>query len=570
MHNLRFPAGLAAAGAVGLGALAGNAPLDVIATSGAPAPGTEAGAVYQSFMAPAISDAGAYAFVANLSGATQGASGLWFGTPGNFVLLAREGQTLPAGLGQLKSLTNCVIAVNNAGQVAFTGRSGTGDGVLRVFRASQSLGVQVLASVGQQAPGLPVGVTFRDLGDPVINASGQVSFNASLQGPGITAANQGSIWLYSAGTLQPVLKGGDIPNAAQPTTTVRELMMPLLNAAGKQTFGGVLQGPLVAPVNESARWTAVGWVPSLQIVGGTLVPMSEDGGGYTVRRVLPGMHRMNSTGTITFFADHDDVFAPPKFAHSIWLSTPTSLAPVVMRTTTLQAFSETLNVAAFSSVAIDGLGNVHFKATVTGPLVTAANDHGFFTRKPNGQVVQRVRSGELAAGVPGRRAIYEISPYAAIGPAGELILAAPLTGFVPGVKYDRVVFVNYPDGTTSKIIATGDSMTIGGIPKVVSAISNYYSGNGQDGLATAVNSSGSFVFRVQFADGSWAIVRNQLQAPCPGDFNGDRLVDDQDFSFFAAYYDTLLSGPGDLDHNGLTDDSDFVGFAAAYNNFLCP
>lgn len=569
LRNSKVPASLLAAGLLGAYAFAGNAPLDVILTSGAAAPGTEGGTQFVSFMAPALAEIGSIAFVGNLSSTTQ-KSGIWVGAPGNWTLLAREGQNLAGGLGQLKSLMGSVIGFNNSSQVTFIARSGTGDGTLRVFRASQAIGVQAIASVGQQAPGMAPGVTFRDFGDPVINPAGQISFNASLEGPGITAANQGSVWLFSAGVLLPVLKGGDVPNILQPTTTVRELMLPLLNATGKLAFGGVVQGPLVAPINESARWTASNWVPSLQIVGGTLVPLSEDGGGYVVRRVLPGMHRMNSAGTIVFFADHDDFLAVTKFAHSIWLTGPTGIIPIVTRKTTLQAFGEVLNVSAFSSAVIDATGNVHFKATVMGPQVTVDTDHGFFTRLPNGTVLQRFRAGELAAGVSGGRRTFEISPYAAVGPSGELFLTAPLKGFVPGVRYDRVLFVNYPDGASAKVVATGDSMVVNGTSKAISSIGNYYTGNGQDGLASSINGTGQFVFRVQFTDNSWAIVRNQLRPLCMGDFNGDRFVDDEDFTFFASSYDALTSGPGDLDRNGVCDDTDFVLFGGSYANIICP
>ncbi|MBX3390893.1 MAG: hypothetical protein KF691_15700 [Phycisphaeraceae bacterium] len=569
MRNTNVPASICLAGLLGATAFAGNAPLDVILASGTAAPGTESGTKFVSFMAPVTSDAGTFAFVGNLSSATQ-STGIWVGTSGNWTMLAREGQSLSGGFGTLKSLFTSVVTFNSTGQVAFSARSGSGDGTLRVFRASQSLGVQVVASVGQQAPGLAIGVTFRDFGDPVINASGQISFSASLQGPGITSSNQGSVWLYSAGVLLPVLKGGDIPNISQPTTTVRELMLPLLNGSGKLAFGGVLQGPLIAPINESARWTATNWVPSLQIVGGTLIPLAEDGGGYIVRRVLPGMHRMNSSGTIVFFADHDDALAVPKFAHSIWLSSSNTILPVVTRTTPLQAFGEPLGVSAFSSAVLDAIGNVHFKATVTGSQVKTETDHGFFTRFSNGSVVQRFRAGQAAPGVAGARQTFELSPYSAVGPQGELFLSAPLKGFIPGARYDRVLFTNYPDGSSSKVIATGDSILVNGQSKTVAAIGNYYMGNGQDGLASSINSAGQFVFRLQFTDNSWAIVRNQLRALCPGDFNGDRFVDDEDFSYFAAYYDAFVSGPGDLDHNGSCDDADFVRFAQSYTSLVCP
>lgn len=570
MPNLRLPAAVAAAGLFGASALSGSAPLDVILASGAAAPGTESGTVFDSFAAPAINDSGKVAFLANLTGTAGLTTAIYVGNVGNWQLAAREGQSVAGGFGPLLSLSRSAIAFNNSGQVAFTGFSGSGDGVMRVFRASPTGGVQAVASAGQQAPGLPIGVTFRDFGEPIINANGHVSFNASLQGPTINATNQGSIWLYNGIVLQPVLKGGDIPNILQPTTTVRELMLPLLNNTGKMAFGGIVQGPLVAPINESARWTATGWIPSLQIVGGTLVPLSEDGGGFTVRRILPGMHRMNTNGTIAFFADHDDPQSPTTTAHSVWLTSATGIVPIVTRTTTLESLGQTLSVAAFSSVFIDSNDGVHFKATVSGSGVTEQNDHGFFSRRANGTVYQRIRSGELAPGINSARRMIELSPYVAVGPLGQLVVNAPLTGFIPGVRYDRVVVVNQPDGSTSKLIATGDQVTVNSVSKTIDTIANYYGGNGQDGAASSINATGDMILRLRFTDGTWAIVRSRIGTACPGDLDGDGIVDDADFTSFVVFYNELAGGGGDMNHDGATDDSDFVAFAVAYDRLLCP
>lgn len=65
---------------------------------------------------------------------------------------------------------------------------------------------------------------------------------------------------------------------------------------------------------------------------------------------------------------------------------------------------------------------------------------------------------------------------------------------------------------------------------------------------------------------------------CPGDLNGDALVDDADFSIFALDYNTydcadpsMTPGcPADLNNDDVVDDSDFSLFAIAYNDFLCP
>lgn len=65
-------------------------------------------------------------------------------------------------------------------------------------------------------------------------------------------------------------------------------------------------------------------------------------------------------------------------------------------------------------------------------------------------------------------------------------------------------------------------------------------------------------------------------ALCPGDLNGDRMVDDADFAIFAGAYDTLVCPedpapcPADLNDDAVVDDADFVIFAQAYDALLCP
>ncbi len=69
-----------------------------------------------------------------------------------------------------------------------------------------------------------------------------------------------------------------------------------------------------------------------------------------------------------------------------------------------------------------------------------------------------------------------------------------------------------------------------------------------------------------------------LAAPCPGDLNGDSIVDDSDFVIFADAYNLLdcadpampADCPADLNADLIVDDSDFVLFASAYDALLCP
>ncbi|MBS0191098.1 MAG: hypothetical protein U0573_14815 [Phycisphaerales bacterium] len=65
-------------------------------------------------------------------------------------------------------------------------------------------------------------------------------------------------------------------------------------------------------------------------------------------------------------------------------------------------------------------------------------------------------------------------------------------------------------------------------------------------------------------------------APCPGNLNTDRVVDDLDFVIFANAYDQFVCPtppapcPADLNADGFVDDADFVIFANAYDALVCP
>lgn len=69
-----------------------------------------------------------------------------------------------------------------------------------------------------------------------------------------------------------------------------------------------------------------------------------------------------------------------------------------------------------------------------------------------------------------------------------------------------------------------------------------------------------------------------LNDTCAGDFNGDQLVNDDDFVVFASAYNILdcqdpsmpADCPADLNGDGLVDDGDFSIFVQAYDELVCP
>ncbi|MBS0190759.1 MAG: hypothetical protein U0573_02560 [Phycisphaerales bacterium] len=97
-------------------------------------------------------------------------------------------------------------------------------------------------------------------------------------------------------------------------------------------------------------------------------------------------------------------------------------------------------------------------------------------------------------------------------------------------------------------------------------------------LTCSANSEFTF-FNGLFADASYSFSIEIVPAgSCPGDLNGDGLVDDSDFSIFVVAYDLLDCAdptmppncPSDLNADAAVDDADFVIFLSSYNELVCP
>lgn len=96
-------------------------------------------------------------------------------------------------------------------------------------------------------------------------------------------------------------------------------------------------------------------------------------------------------------------------------------------------------------------------------------------------------------------------------------------------------------------------------------------------LSLASNLSSSCVGVAQSAESLFSLAGTfTTLAPCPGDLNYDRLVDNTDFTIFVTFYNELFCPPppalceADINGDSVVDNIDFVSFVEAYNAFLCP
>ena len=122
---------------------------------------------------------------------------------GTLQMIARQGLPAPGTDGTWAGLNEPVL--NGQDKVAFMANlTGNTNGIW----VGDPMNLHCAARSGQQAPGLPAGVTYRWLGLPAINGLGQIAFTAELAGPGVTVDNNYALFAGYPGNLECVLRKG--------------------------------------------------------------------------------------------------------------------------------------------------------------------------------------------------------------------------------------------------------------------------------------------------------------------------------------------------------------------------
>ncbi len=175
--------------------------------------------------------------------------GIWIGKPGNVELLARMGDQAPGEASGNNFNSFILRDVNIHNQVAFRSTlSSTGEGCI-LFGGKDNL--QLIAKANQEPPGI-TGAKFNSLEEIRINDKGDVAFHARLAIEGdVTQDNNGGIWLGTPGNFDLVVRKGDnVPGK----TGVKfgSLDNLLMNEKGNLVFTAILTGTNINDNNNSA------------------------------------------------------------------------------------------------------------------------------------------------------------------------------------------------------------------------------------------------------------------------------------------------------------------------------
>ncbi len=521
--------------------------LRTVAITGQPAPGTPSGVNFSTiFDSAVLNGAGQTAFRAHLAGSGVNLTndeGIWSEGSGNLALVARKGSQAPgtpSGV-NFSIFVSDQTLLNAAGQVAFRARL-TGTGVMFGTNDfgiwSQASGnLELVARIGDQAPGTPNGVTYLTLiGPPVLNSAGQTAFTATLTGNGVNVHNDEGIWLGGSGNLVLVVRQGNPAPDTPNDVYYGSLGLPVLNAAGQIAFSAYLTGTGVPFTNSQGIWSGSSGNLELVARSGIQAPGTPAGVQYLGFQAREPV--INGVGQTAFNATLFGGGVDATNDSGIWSEGSGNLALVVREGSHAPGTPSGVNFGDFfGSPVLNGAGQTAFSASLRGSGVDETNDEGIWLER-SGSLELVARSGSPAPGTPSD-VNFDSFDKLVLNAAGQIAFQARVTGSGVDLTNNEGIWASDATGTLRLIARRGDPLegapsdrAIISLSFVVgsSCISPECTGN-EDGRPSEFNDLGQVAFSAFFGDLGGVFVSNLVANDdiLPGDFNGDLSVDAADY-----------------------------------------
>jgi hypothetical protein len=308
--------------------------LGLVARRGSHAPGTASDVNFDELDMPSLNALGQTVFRATLTGTGVNGSnndGIWMGAPGSVALVARAGsQAAALAPGVNYFHFGPPPALNPAGGIAFEATlSGTGvnsSNDAAVWQGNPG-SLRLVTREGNQAPGTPAGVNFKQMNTPVLNGAGQTAFSAFLTGSGVDLSNDYGIWSEGGGSLALVARSGSPAAGTASGVVFSGFFPPVLNAAGKVAFKGVLAGTGVSSANDHGLWSEASG--SLQLVAreGNPAPGTTSGVNFGTFDMIT----VNASGQIAFRASLAGTGVTTSNDEGIWATDSTGTLRLIVR-----------------------------------------------------------------------------------------------------------------------------------------------------------------------------------------------------------------------------------------------
>ena len=478
--------------------------------SGGNATGHVTGATFSGFGNPAINLEGDTAFYATAaftgSNSTNNA-GIWAVVGGTSRLVSRIGTNATGG-GVFSALGEPVL--DNNGRTTFVGSLKVGLGgvvtanATGIWQASANGTLSLVAKSGAAAPGA-TGTIFKTF-NSLVAGEGGVAFTATLASgsSNVTTSNNTGLWAQNgAGNLVLVARTG-----ASPTPTLTSFS--LFNSEAGQTghgrhfndagdllllakFGTGPQGIYKAraysfTLNGTAPIAAVGSaVPD--VAGAVFSAISNPILSQSDEVAFKGTFTGNGITT----ANNTGIFVYPSSGNG----------SLLVRTGVADDAGRVFQT--ISSPILNEAGNLAFTATLKTGVggVSTANATGVWMVSPEREISTIARAGDLAPGLSGVR-FASFSQIACPDEAGIAFIATLTTGTggVTTANNTGLWVAPAPGEEPVLVIRVGDSFSVDGVAKTVSAIGVFSSSASTAGAGRSFNAYGDLIFKLTFTDKS--------------------------------------------------------------------
>ena len=539
----------------------------VVARSGQFAPG---GGFFSSFGSPVISSTGRVAFKASVVGVLAN-RGVWSeGVSGmnNLEPVVRRNDPIPGAMGNFidSIIPSAGIVMNSSGEIAFSvAISGTqtqyGDYAILVHDAN---GVKSIAVPGQLVS-LPCGGVvcqrwLADIGTSLFafNAAGQVGFRTTIDGTGVNSDNDHLLIVSDGNTTQVALREGDIP----PGTFGVEFGSTIYTRIHLNDEGEILARNFVRDLNSNhtywSVWRGQPGAVSLVAAENMLAPV---GGLFFGQFFNYGEMAFNNAGDAVFVQIVEDNQGDQR--DGLWINSNAPTQTVCFEGMPAPS-GMTYNRPTTYSPSVNANGVIAYIGVLDG----AAHDEDtvLIRRLPNGNETLIVREGDQAPGLfNGVAFLHPGYGFSQILDDGRIAFRSQLAG--PGVHAGNndSVWISREGAPPAMLLRTGQSMTVGGQVKTVEHFVTTMSAGSESGTPSGVSELGQVAMQVVFTDGTQAIIVASPLGTCPGDVNGDGVVNFADLNAVLGAFGHLGDViPGDLDLDG---DVDFADLNQVLSNF---
>lgn len=509
-----------------------------IALSGDTAPDT-GDLVFDYFRAPTINNAGevmVHGYLPRVGDVSwQNDNGFWLVDSLNqWRKIARAGDDVPGlGAGVLFSgISPDPLQFEPSGvvyraQVKGTNIDTTNDYLYARFDANGT--TSVLAREGRAAHGV-ANATYGTLDSKIgADATGRITYDASLKGTGISTANDDGIWA-DLGAGQTIIgrEGSQVPGETAGVTFTPFFRTPWLSGGGKVQVPFYMWGASYGNTKRMVAATFDGSQYTIQAQ--TLQQVPGEPAGVTFDFIAG--QTINGSGQVALAARYTGSGITSSNASSIWL-TATNGTPqpafrggeTVIPGTGGATFLDQ-DAADFLVFILNDAGDIAGRYILQGNGVTSQNDRCLVMRAANGDLSMIAREGDQAAGLPTGVLWGNYIDRPALNNNGVVAFTGNLTG--AGVEYtnDGGLWI-WDAAQGARLIAReGDLFEAAANDwRTIQYIS--FRATDQDGdRYTSVNDSGEVAFALRFTDNTGGTYTYDTRTtPLMGDVNGDTIID---------------------------------------------